>query len=374
MSARTAPLPTRERSPVADTRRRSSCATHRAGFGVLLAALAAGLLLTTVLATGIGPIPIPMVRVWRIVASRLSPGMAGHDWTTAQEQIVWQVRLPRVLLAVVVGAGLSVVGTTLQALVRNPLADPYVLGITSGASVGAVTVILLGWSAFGIYSLSASAFLGALGAFALVFLMAQKGGRIAPMRLILSGVALSYVLTAVTSFLIFWADTDGIKARSVLFWLLGGLGGARWAHLGLPAASVAAGTVLVGLQARRLNALVMGDETATSLGVGVDRFRRQLFVACSLLTAVMVAVAGGIGFVGLMMPHVSRLLVGPDHRRALPVAVLGGAIFMVWADVAARTLVAPEELPVGIITALAGGPFFLWLIHRRMPATAPGGR
>lgn len=340
---------------------------------MLLALMAAALLVTMVLATAIGPVPIPMARVWRITLSRLIPGLGGHDWTTAQEQIVWQVRLPRVLLAVVVGAGLSVVGTTLQALVRNPLADPYVLGITSGASVGAVTVLLLGWSAFGIYSLSASAFLGALGAFALVFFMAQKGGHLAPMRLILAGVALSYVLSAVTSFLIFWSDTDGIKARSVLFWLLGGLGGARWAYLSLPAVAVTTGTVLLGLQARRLNALVMGEETATSLGISVDRFRRQLFVACSLLTAVMVAVAGGIGFVGLMMPHVCRLLVGADHRRVLPVAVLGGAIFMVWADVAARTLLAPEELPIGIITALVGGPFFLWLIRRRVPAASLGG-
>jgi iron complex transport system permease protein len=330
---------------------------------LLLAALA----LTVVVAVGTGPVPIPMARVWRIVASRWLPALDDGSWTAAQLQIVWQVRLPRVLLAAVVGAGLSVVGTTLQALVRNPLADPYVLGITSGAAVGAVTVILLGWSAFGVYSLSASAFLGALAAFGLVFAMAQRHGRISPVRLVLAGVAVSYLLSAVTSFLIFWADTDGIKARSVLFWLLGGLGGARWSFLGLPAVAVAAGTAVLAVQARRLNALVMGDETATSLGVPVERFRRQLFVLASLLTAVMVAVSGGVGFVGLMMPHVCRLLVGPDHRRVLPVAALGGAIFLVWADVAARTVAAPEELPLGIVTAIAGAPFFLWLIRRRLP-------
>jgi len=342
-------------------------ARRRGGFGLALALLAAALVVTVVVAVGSGPVAIPMGKVWRIVAARAWPGLDDGSWTAAQSQIVWQVRLPRVLLAAVVGAGLAVVGTTLQALVRNPLADPYVLGITSGAAVGAVGVILLGWSAFGVYSLSASAFLGALGAFALVFAMAQRHGRLSPMRMVLAGVAVSYLLSAVTSFLIFWADTDGIKARSVLFWLLGGLGGARWSHLGLPAAAVAAGTAALALQARRLNALVMGDETATSLGVRVDRFRRQLFVLASLLTAVLVAVSGGIGFVGLMMPHACRLLVGPDHRRVLPVALLGGALFLVWADLAARTVAAPEELPLGIVSALAGAPFFLYLLRRRLP-------
>jgi iron complex transport system permease protein len=341
----------------------------RRGVALVVVGLAAALGVSIVVAVGIGSVAIPAGTVGRIIVHRLA-GLGEPSWPTAHEEIVWQVRLPRVLLAAVIGAGLSVVGTTLQALVRNPLADPYVLGITSGASVGAVTVILLGWSAFGVYSLSASAFLGALAAFGVVFLMAQQGGTLFPTRLVLAGVAVSYVLSAVTSFLIFQADDDGIKARSVLFWLLGGLGGARWSYLGLPAAAVIGGTTLLVLQGRRLNALVMGEETATGLGLDVARFRRQLFLLASLLTAAMVAVSGGIGFVGLMMPHACRLAVGPDHRRVLPVAALAGAVFLVWADVGARTVVAPEELPIGIITALVGGPTFCWLVRRRLPRTA----
>ncbi len=338
-------------------------------FRVLIAVLIGGVALSVTLAVMIGSVPIPATDVWRIALVRVAPGLGlvTPDWTGITESIVWEVRFPRVLLGAFVGAGLSVVGTALQAMVRNPLADPYVFGITSGASVGAVAVILLGVSLFGLYSLSIAAFLGSLVAFGLVFVLAQRNGVMSPVRLILAGVAISYVLSSITSFMVFYAANtgNGGEVRSVLFWLLGGLGGARWAYLTIPAIVVLIGTVYLILQARSLNALVVGEESAAALGVDPQGFRRQLFVVTALLTGVLVAVSGGIGFVGLMLPHIVRLMVGADHRRVLPVAALLGAIFLVWTDVLARTIVAPSELPIGIITAVVGAPFFIWLLRRR---------
>jgi iron complex transport system permease protein len=293
----------------------------------------------------------------------ISPVLVTPDWQAFQANIIWEIRFPRVLLGGLVGAGLAVVGATMQALVRNPLADPYLLGVSSGASLGAVAVILLGISWFGIYSLSVAAFLGALCAFVLVYVLARQGGRLTTGRLVLAGVAVSYVLSAAMNVLIYNAP-NGEQVKSVVFWLLGSLGGARWAYLGLPALILVAGTLLLIVQSRTLNALSAGEETAATLGVNTTRFRQQSFALTSLITGTLVALSGGIGFVGLMLPHIVRLLVGADHRRLLPVAALSGAIFLIWVDVLARTLVAPEELPIGVITALLGAPFFIWLMRR----------
>jgi iron complex transport system permease protein len=338
-----------------------------AGFAGLVLALLAGLFVSLTLAVIVGPVPISPLTVWRIALYKTT-GLFGADWSVAQEQIVWQIRFPRVLLAAVVGAGLAVVGATLQAVVRNPLADPFILGGSSGASVGAVLVIIAGLSVFGVYSLSVAAFLGATGAFVLVFVLARgAGGTVSPVRLVLSGVAVSYALSAVTSFLIFRAE-DSDQIRSVLFWMLGSLGGARWEYLTAPAVVLLLGSLYLVLRARELNALLVGEESAATLGVDTARFRKELLVLTGLLTGAMVAVSGSIGFVGLMMPHIVRLLVGSDHRRVLPVCVLVGGIFLVWVDVLARTAVAPEELPVGVVTSLIGAPFFVWLMRRKANA------
>ena len=340
---------------------------RRFAFSALVAALVGLLVVSVTLAVMIGPVAIPASRVWQIALHHVVGLGASADWTVAQDQIVWQIRFPRVLLAVVVGAGLAVVGAILQALVRNPLADPFILGGSSGASVGAVLVILFGLSVFGVYSLSVAAFFGALGAFVLVFAFARQSGRTSPVRLILAGVAISYALSGATSFLIFRAE-DSNQIRSVLFWMLGSLGAAKWEYLTVPALALVAGTAFLVLQARPLNALLVGEETAMTLGVNTHRFRKQLLALTALLTGVMVAVSGSIGFVGLMMPHIVRLLVGSDHRRVLPVTVLLGAIFLVWVDVVARVAVAPEELPVGVVTSFLGAPFFLWLMRRKVRA------
>jgi iron complex transport system permease protein len=331
-------------------------------YKLLIVAMVVILLISLTLAVMIGPVPIPPLRVWQIALSQVFPNITG-DWTQAQVQIVWLIRFPRVLLAFFVGAGLSVVGVIMQALVRNPLADPFILGISSGASVGAVLVILFGiFSFFGVYALSFGAFLGALLAFFVVFFLARRQGHLSSTRLILIGVAVSSLFEAVTSFLAIKAGS-GEATRRVLFWLLGGLSGTTWTDLILPVLALLLGIGYLLLQTRSLNALLIGEETARTLGTDTDRFRKQLFFVTSLLTGVIVAVSGVIGFVGLMIPHSVRFLVGSDHRRVLPVSLLLGGIFLIWADVLARTIVAPEELPIGIITALFGAPFFIWLMQ-----------
>lgn len=331
-------------------------------FWLFLISLALLLLLSVTLAVAIGPVPIPASNVWRIASTQII-GLQEGDWSQAEVNIVWLIRFPRVLMAVCVGGGLAIVGVTMQAVVRNPLADPYILGISSGASVGAVLVLGLGMFAFaGAYAVSAGAFLFAFLTFMLVFLLAQSRGQLAPGRLILAGVACSYVFSGLTSFITLTSNNREL-AQSVLAWLLGSLAGTSWIDLSLPATILIWGTSYLILQARALNALLVGDETAATLGIDVTRFRRQLFLVMSLLTGVMVATSGAIGFVGLMIPHVVRMWVETDHRRVLPMSVLVGAIFLVWVDVLARTAFAPEEMPVGVITSLLGGPFFIWLLY-----------
>ena len=254
----------------------------------------------------------------------------------------------------------------MQAVVRNPLADPYILGISSGASVGAVMVLAFGAFAFaGIYAISVGAFLGAILTFLTVFLLARSHGRLHPARLILAGVAVAYFFSGLTSFIILTSDNREL-ARTVLAWLLGSLAGTNWSELTLPAAALFFGSVYLVLQARSLNALIVGDETAATLGVDLTRFRCSLFLVVSLVTGVMVAVSGAIGFVGLMIPHIVRLMVGTDHRRVMPVSIFAGSIFLILFDVVARTAFNPVEMPVGVITSLLGGPFFLWLLHSQM--------
>ncbi|MEU3373799.1 iron ABC transporter permease [Streptomyces sp. NPDC006660] len=324
---------------------------------VLLAGATAGLAL--------GSVRIPAGEVWAIVTGAAGPG--------PYRTIVLDVRAPRVVLGAVTGAGLAVIGTTLQALVRNPLADPFLLGVSSGASAGAVAVIVLGAGA-GVattVALPAAAFAGALTALVLVYALARRAGSLAGGRLVLAGVAVSYVLSALTS-LILVTSASAEHVTEVLHWTLGGLGGARWDMLALPALALAAGTLLLIALARPLDLLLVGEEGATVLGLDTGRFRAAAFVLASLLTGVLVAYTGSIGFVGLMVPHAARMAVGAAHRALLPVAALGGAAFLVLADLAARTVAAPQDIPVGVLTALTGGPFFLWML-RGHGARAEGG-
>ena len=279
-------------------------------------------------------------------------------------QIVWQVRTPRVLLAAIVGAGLSTVGVAIQAMVRNALADPFVLGVASGASVGAVTVSVAGGLALGVYATSVGAFVGALVASALVYLAATSAAGVTSLRLVLTGVAMAFGFQALMSVIVYFAP-HGEATGTVLFWLMGGFGGATWDEVPLVAATVVFGVVVCGLNSRGLDVISLGDDTSAALGVNGRRLRGLLFAVVAVTTGAMVAVSGAIGFVGLVMPHVVRILVGASHARVLTVAPLAGALFMVWVDVAARTVVAPRELPLGAITALVGVPVFLLLLRRR---------
>ncbi len=357
----------------------TSSRTEQRRFWLLLVGLTVLLLLSVTMGVTLSPVAIPVGTVWRIVTAQSLRVLADlttlplpewirieETWSTAQLNIVWLIRFPRVLLGLFVGAGLAVVGVTMQALVRNPLADPYILGISSGASVGAVSVLAFGAFAFaGVYALSFGAFFGALLSFFIVFMMAQRHGRILPTRLVLSGVAVAYFFSGLSSFITLTSDNREL-ARAVLAWLLGSLAGTDWTELVLPVIVLTVGSLALTLQARSLNALLVGDETAATLGVDTTRFRRQLFVTVSLITGTMVAVSGAIGFIGLIIPHVVRLLVGTDHRRVLPIAIFVGGIFLIWVDIIARTAFAPTELPVGVITSLLGGPFFLWMLNQQL--------
>ncbi|MGH8919616.1 MAG: FecCD family ABC transporter permease [Actinomycetes bacterium] len=330
------------------------------GLGVLF-------VVTMPVAVGLGPVGIVPGTVTQIVTYHLFGWPQTVDWSGAEDSIVWLVRMPRVLLGAVVGAGLALTGVALQAMVRNVLADPYILGVTSGASTGAAATILFGvGAAVGASSLTASAFVGAMAATAALYLLARVGGQITSLRLLLAGVTIGYVLSAATSFLIFASDTPE-GARAVLFWLLGSLTLARWSSVGIAALIVAAALATVILWGRRFDALAIGDDTALALGVPPTRFRIQALALVSLCVGAVVAVSGGIGFVGLVVPHVARLCVGGAHRRVYPVAALIGAIFLVWADVFARIAFAPRELPLGIITAVAGAPLLIILVRRFHP-------
>jgi iron complex transport system permease protein len=322
------------------------------------------LVITLPVAVGIGPVTISPETVAGIIGNHLIGWPRSGRWSSAEDNIVWLVRMPRVLLGAAVGAGLALTGVALQAMVRNVLADPYILGVTSGASTGAAATILFGvGGAVGASSLTISAFVGAMAATGALFLLARVGGRLTSIRLLLAGVTIGYVLSAATSFLIFASDTPE-GARAVLFWLLGSLALAQWESVGIAALVVVA--VLIGfvLGARRFDAVTVGDDTARTLGVSPDRFRIQMLVVTSLCVGAVVAVSGGIGFVGLVVPHVARLCVGGAHRRVYPVAALIGAAFLVWADVVARIAFAPRELPLGIVTAAVGAPLLIMLVRR----------
>ena len=331
-------------------------------YALLLTSLGALLLVSCVVSLGFGPARVPVEVVWHILLNKLF-GIGDVSWTAGQAHIVWLIRVPRMLLGALVGAGLALIGTVLQAVTRNPLADPHLLGVTSGATLGAVIVVLHVGEIVGLLTLPIAAFIGALLSMLLVLAIASRHGRLDSDRLLLCGVAVSFVMMAVANTLLFLCDHRASSA--VLFWMLGGLGLARWELLAIPSASVLLGLVLLLGMARPLNALMAGEQTAVTLGLNARNVRLRVFLIASLMTGVLVAISGSIGFVGLMIPHIARRLIGAEHRRLLPVSALLGSVFLVWVDVAARTLIAPEDLPIGVATAAIGGLFFIALMRKR---------
>ncbi|KIU46524.1 MULTISPECIES: iron ABC transporter permease [Pseudomonas] len=333
-------------------------------YRLMLLALSGLLLVSCVLSLGFGSAPVPVEVVARVLLFKVF-GIAPEvpAWTAGQEHIVWLIRVPRMLLGALVGGGLAMIGAVLQAVTRNPLADPHLLGVTSGATLGAVLVVLHVGELIGVLTLPLAAFVGALCSMLLVLAIASRHGRLDSDRLLLCGVAVAFVMMALANLLLFMGDHRASSA--VMFWMLGGLGLARWELLAVPAASVLLGLGLLLGMARALNALMAGEQTAVTLGLNARSVRLLAFLICSLLTGVLVAISGSIGFVGLMVPHIARRLVGAEHRRLLPVSLLLGSLFLIWVDVAARTLIAPEDLPIGIATAAIGGLFFIGMMRRR---------
>jgi iron complex transport system permease protein len=329
------------------------------------AALLLALCASIVAAVVIGPNGIGAGRALAALGHRFSFNAAPAPDLVA-DQIVWLIRLPRVLLAMTVGAGLSAVGVAMQTLVRNPLADPYVLGLSGGASAGA-SLFYLGFLPAAVahpLSLPLAAFLGGLATVGIVYTLARESGDVSVIRLLLAGVAMSALTGALTTFVTF-ASPELEKWKALLFWLMGSFAGGRWADLPLPAAVSFLGAAMLVVLARPLDALLLGDEAATSLGVSARRLKQGLLALCALVTGVLVATAGAIGFVGLIVPHAVRVLVGVTHRRLVPACVLAGALFMAVADTVARLVLYPAELPIGVVTALCGVPFFLYLIRRK---------
>jgi len=326
--------------------------------------LAAGLVLTIVVAVGIGSVHVPAADVVDVVLRRL--GLPIDGVTAVDDRIVWQLRMPRVLGAAATGAGLAVAGAVLQSLTRNDLADPYLLGISGGATVGAVSVIVLGASVAGMAggaALAVGAFAGAMAALATVLALATgRSGDLPPARTVLAGVAVGQICGAYTSFLVMSGDHDA--ARRVLAWTMGSLAGLRWNSMVVLVAVVLVALSGVLACATDLDAFAFGDTSASSLGVSIRRVRWLLLVGVALLTACLVAHTGAIGFVGLVVPHVVRLVCGPVHRRVLPLSALAGAILMIWADTAARSLIEGQEIPIGVVTAVLGAPLFAYLLRR----------
>lgn len=329
-------------------------------FVLLLAAAA----VSFVISLTFGSVAYDAIDVWDVVAARIGIIPGDDVFGSTIDSVVWSLRAPRGLLALIVGAGLALAGVVMQTLVRNPLADPYLLGVSSGASVGATAVITIGvFTSFGLYAISVGALFGALAATAIVYLITLVQGGLTPLRLILTGVVASSAFSALASFLVFKAQ-DARAAQGVMFWMLGSVVGAQWDRLLLPALVVLAAFLILMFMSNPLDAMAAGPDTAAALGVNVERLRQILFFIQALLVGAMVAVAGGIGFVGLVIPHLARIMVGSLHRRLLPIAMVLGAVFMVWVDVIARIAAPPQEIPLGVVTGVLGAPLFLLLMGR----------
>lgn len=322
------------------------------------------LLFSMSVAVSVGAVSVPLPTVWGIVFNKVSPVSIVPHWSPGREAIVWEIRFPRAFLACFVGAGLALVGSSLQAVTRNPLADPHLLGISAGGAFGAVLALLHTGMFLGLLTVPLFAFLGSLGATLLVLTVSQFASATSADRLILGGVAVSFIVMSLANVLIFLGDPRA--THTIVFWMLGGLGLAQWEQLIYPLVILVPCGGYLWLNARNLNAMTIGDETASTLGIPVARFRLIIFMMGALITGVMVAFSGIIGFVGLMVPHIVRLLVGGDYVRVLPAAALFGAIYLLWSDIIARSIMAPDDMPIGIITGLIGGVFFIWLLRQRL--------
>ncbi len=325
------------------------------------------LVAVVILATTIGSVKVPFLTTGQILLSRLPLADMARTWPGSLETIILEIRLPRVFLAGLVGAALATAGATYQGLFRNPLADPYLIGVAQGASLGAIAGFLLpfDWRGIGFGIIPLLAFAGAVLSVTIVYLLARVGKTLPMTTLILAGVALGALWGSVVSYLII---NSGEKMHGIIFWLMGSFSLSEWSEVKIVLPYVVVGVVVILLYARSLNVMQLDEEQAQQLGINVEKVKIILLAAATLITAAAVSFVGTIGFVGIIIPHVVRLVWGPDHRFLLPLSVLTGAVFLILADLAARTVLAPTEVPIGVITAIFGAPFFLYLLRRKKRA------
>ncbi len=338
---------------------------RRRRWPVWISFLSLSTLVSITLSLNLGYAQIPFDKVLLAIWHNLPfLGTSQNPAGNLDETIVFQIRLPRVIAAASVGAALATAGVVFQAIFRNSMADPFVIGASSGASLGASLALLLGIGtmALGAAAVPVLAFAGAVGSVFLVLGISRAGPRIPTTSLLLAGIAVSVVISALVTLIILMAG-EGVKG--LFFWLMGGFNFVDWRGMRVAAPIILLGIFLIYFFSRDLNILILGEETATSLGVDAERIKKLLIVLASLITAISVSVSGVIGFVGLIIPHLVRLVVGPDHHILIPASLLAGSMFLVLADAAARTVLSPVELPVGIITAMTGGPFFIYLLRAR---------
>ncbi len=330
---------------------------------VIFTLVAAVFCAVSLLSLSWGQIDIPFRNVLALLCQTAGlPFFSEVTVTPEQHAVLWHIRLPRTLVGLMVGAGLGASGTVMQGIFGNPLAEPGVLGVSSGAAVGAVVAIAFGFSETSFFALPAAALLGALLAVTMTVLLAARHGKLPVMTLLLSGVVVGMLLSAATTALLTVMNEQ--KLQQYLFWTIGGLDYRRWEHVLLGAVPICGGLVVMLLLARHLNILALGEVEAKTVGMPVVRFRMGLMALASLVTATGVCISGNIGFVGLVVPHMMRLMVGPDHRRLLPASILAGSAFLVFCDALGRVIAPPMEVRVGIMTALLGAPYFLWLLRR----------
>lgn len=345
---------------------RQSFIKRRGNLKVILISLLLLVLCSVVIAPCLGPVKVPVGETFKIIFSKVPivGQLIDSDWTLVQENIILQLRLPRVFLGLIVGASLAIAGVAMQALVRNQLADPFILGVSAGASMFATLGMIFGvFSFLGSYSLSLSAFLGAIVSILLVYLISRVRGKIVITQLLLSGVVISMVFEGFTKIITLSAP-NALGLHNAEFWMSGSLAGAKWSYLTLPLVVMLLCGFYLLLHYRTLNALLFGEDSAATMGVNVKNMQKSLILVTSLLAGVTISVSGSIGFIGLICPHFARLLVGGDHRKVLPIAALSGGILVVWTDVLARMVIAPQELPIGILTAIIGGPIFIIILKR----------
>jgi len=316
-------------------------------------------------AVTMGSVDISIKEVYEVILYKLFNIGDSSIGAGAVADVVWLIRMPRIVLAIAVGAGLSVVGIVMQAIVKNPLADPYILGVSSGASLGATLAVVLGiGSVFGSNSLGIMGFIGAFGVSILVLMISNIGGRSNSIKLLLAGMALSSVCSSFSSFLVYISD-DSQKLKTITFWLMGSLAGAKWNEIVIILPVIILGTIFFVTQYRTLNLMLLGDEVSITLGTDLHKFRIIYLVITSLMIGLLVYVSGMIGFVGLIIPHIVRIIFGTDHKKIIPITALLGSIILIWADVISRSLIKGTEIPIGIVISIIGAPLFVWLMIKK---------